>query len=81
MHVLFCGQVISKVGSIVMVVCILIIMILQVAITELSAVKVAKASLKGPFENNWGTNVGEIRIAKWQNTTEIEVSIVGFKNA
>ena len=53
---------------------------LQVAIMELSAVKVAKASSRGPSENSWVTNVAVTKIARSPNITEIDASIVDCKN-
>ena len=47
---------------------------------ELSAVKVAKASSRGPSENSWVTNVAVTKIARSPNITEIDASIVDCKN-
>ena len=59
--------------------------VLLVAITKLSAVKVAKASSRGPFENfdknSWATSVSAVsRIARSQKFIETDVNIVDCKN-
>ena len=59
--------------------------VLLVAITKLSAVKVAKASSRGPFENfdknSWATSVSAAsKIARSQKFIEIDVNTVDCKN-
>jgi len=49
--------------------------------TEQLVARVAKAFLNAVFASNWATNAGEAKVAKLPNTTEIVVSIVGFKSA